>query len=305
MKSFEVFDSKFNELSKTSQWEKITTIGVNTLQDPSLSNSEKATIHARLASTYFYRGAQFYKDANHHAQLCIKIAKDVPLPKLQVRGLYLLSATNRALKQFVDALSMAQCAIEVYEQHQLNDQTLLGKVYFNYGAAADDNPDGDLNLARDKYLRALECYKATNVSDDILRVVTRLINNSAKCKDVVFANKMLMEISPEMLNLSQRSSGHYYLALSRLNKLEEKTDDARLNAEKSAEIAGRLNAPSDLKRAQDFLLTLPFPKIVGVAHTRSPLKTKPGEHPVQLDKTLEGSEIKKTLYRNNEKNDQA
>lgn len=270
MRNFADFDSEFKELSKASKWPEIIQLGEETLKNPELSKTDCATIHVRLASSYFYLGSTTnYEKAKQHAENGHAIAEAAQAPDLIVRSLYLLSATNRALKDFVLARIQIEKADNAFKAHKLEDQVLLGKIYFNWGAAEGDDPKKpNIQLERDKYLKALECYKSTKSTDDIFRVTIRLINNAVKSKDVEFAHNMLLEIQPEMLNPEQRSAGHYYLALSRANLLKGKINDARDNAEKAVSIAERLQASVDLERAQTHLLTIPTPTIVGSAHVR-------------------------------------
>ncbi len=52
--------------------------------------------------------------------------------------------------------------------------TLLGKIYFNMGAAESDNPQGNLEKAAKYYTDALANFHRGASNDDIVRATVRL-----------------------------------------------------------------------------------------------------------------------------------
>ncbi|MBM3191697.1 MAG: tetratricopeptide repeat protein [Chlamydiae bacterium] len=124
---------------KEPSWEEVLSSGAKALkhcQNP----QEAAKLAAHLASTAFYLGN--YALASTYARQVHELAEATADTALLLRSVYLESAIHRALGRYEEAVATAEKALMIYEQHHLKEPLLLGKIYFNLGAAHADNPEG-------------------------------------------------------------------------------------------------------------------------------------------------------------------
>lgn len=175
----------FEDLAKSEDWPAIILQGTAALEEARKNGrtQDEAKICAQLTSTTFYQGD--YQQALIYANRCHELAEDFEDPSLFIRALYLESAVYRALagkeaqefsqqKLFLRAVEIAEGAAAVYSERKVNDNNLLGKIYFNLGAAHADNPKGNLEQASGCYFRAYHCFENANATDDIIRTSIRL-----------------------------------------------------------------------------------------------------------------------------------
>lgn len=175
----------FERLAKSEKWDEIIAQGTAALEESKNTGKtqEEAKICAQLTSTTFYQGD--YVQALVYANRCHELSKDFVDLSLYVRALYLESAVYRALapKNMVEeakqasyyrAVEIAEEALDVYSKERIENPNLLGKIYFNLGAAHADNPKGNLELAARCYLKALDCFGGVRANDDHIRTSIRL-----------------------------------------------------------------------------------------------------------------------------------
>lgn len=163
--------------------------GEAALLDSSLEQTEKADIHAILASTSFYMGD--YGAMQRHAESCIHLADDVSDSARKIKGLYLLSAAFRGQQDYSRARETILLATGLLDDH--SSRGLIAKVYFNAGAAfADaDNPD---------FQKALNCYEKGLIhvnpdSDQYARFIIRIANCYWQLGDGLTARYLLSSLA--------------------------------------------------------------------------------------------------------------
>lgn len=175
----------FEGLAKAEQWNEILVQGKGALELAKVLNREQdeAKICAQLTSSSFYLGD--YDQALKYAERCHELAKAFVDPSLFIRALYLESASYRALAQknedeqtqqttFCRAVDIAENAITLYLGNKVNNLALYGKLHFNLGAAHADNPKGNLEKARECYLKAVACFSSMQAHEDVIRTNIRL-----------------------------------------------------------------------------------------------------------------------------------
>lgn len=184
LETLSTYFENFERLAKAEQWKEILSQGQVAIEAAKNTGKkgDEAKICAQLTSTAYYLGD--YDAALGYATRCHQLAEAFEDPALFVRALYLESAVHRALagkkneqeqqRAYQLAVSIAEKARELYLEKKLDNQSLQGKIYFNWGAAHADNPQGDLKKAADCYEMALTCFKNASANDDIIRTRIRL-----------------------------------------------------------------------------------------------------------------------------------
>jgi tetratricopeptide (TPR) repeat protein len=172
------FDN-FKQLKEEAKWDEIILQGTRALDAARRLGRpvDEAKIAAQLTSTSFYQGD--YESALKYANCCHELSEHFEDKRLFIRALYLESAVHRALagkgqSSYSRAVAIAEEALDVYAQSGLDDPALLGKVYFNLGAALADNPEGDLSLAQKTYSKAINFFQQANAEEDVVRSMIRL-----------------------------------------------------------------------------------------------------------------------------------
>lgn len=212
----ETYFKNFEILSKSEKWEDIIAQGAVALDVAKKSNrySDEAKISAQLTSTAFYMGN--YDQALIFATRCHELAEKFEEPYLFIRALYLESAVHRALAAkekdekaqqacYLLAVEICEKASSVYSKMDIKNLPLKGKIFFNLGAAHADNPKGCLDRAESCYIIALECFKGSNATEDVIRTSLRLgkiyllQNQFDRCQQIL--NEMRPLISYERISM--------------------------------------------------------------------------------------------------------
>jgi tetratricopeptide (TPR) repeat protein len=200
----------FESLAKMEKWEEIISLGTEALKAVKITGRTgiEAKICAQLTSTAFYMGN--YTSALNYANRCHELSKEFTDPSLYIRSLYLESAIHRAFaskhtdeevqqKSFQHAVATAEEAIEVYSKSKVDNENLIGKVYFNLGAAHADNPKGDLEKAVLCYTTAVYHFKNVNAVDDIIRTHVRLGKVYLLQKKYQLTEEVIKEVRSQIL----------------------------------------------------------------------------------------------------------
>lgn len=172
-------------LIKAEKWEEI----IEQSTAP-LAEAKEVKRHADATKIYVQRTSAFFKLGKYAEALesmlcCDALFNDFENPLLTIHALYLKSAVYRALagqsqieeeqqKSYRQAIETAEAALHVYVEEKIKNEKLLGKVYFNLGAAHADNPKGALPDAVLCYQTALKCFEISNSLEDQIRTHVRM-----------------------------------------------------------------------------------------------------------------------------------
>lgn len=172
-------------LSKAEKWEEI----IEQSAAP-LAKATETKRHADAAKIYVQRTSAFFKLGKYAEALESTVCCDVLFnhfenPPQTIHALYLKSAVYRALagqnqieeeqqKSYQQAIETAEAALHVYVEEKMQNEKLLGKVYFNLGAAHADNPKGTLPDAVLCYQTALKCFEISDSLEDSIRTYVRM-----------------------------------------------------------------------------------------------------------------------------------
>lgn len=228
------------DLLKPQDWPTVCDLGEKALQDEFLSDPEKAQVHARLASSYFYLGD--YESMIRHIQECRSIALDISSKKYLVRSLYLLSAYYRGNLLFKEAKATISEAIGLIESDV--EDCLKAKVFFNAGAAHADDPCGNLFQAIDYYQKAINLLDST--SNDAYRTQIRM----AKCWLVLKNYKEAWETLFPLfqVNLELRTYIHLQYVSAQVNVAQGEWETALTQISHALKSAEKLQMKVDIER---------------------------------------------------------
>lgn len=254
----EAYLNSFENLASKESWDEIISQGIRALQGAKILGriKDEAKICAQLTSTSFYQGD--YVKALEYANRCHELSETFEDPSLFLRVLYLESAVHRALaskqpdetaqqRSYSHAVRIAEEAARFYELTGLDNPSLKGKIYFNWGAAHADNPKGHLTQAHTCYLSALHSFESVNATDDVIRINIRLGKVYLLQKDYSAVEDIIHTIHSQTCNERiamhvdyleaqlKCSTGDYVAAiqsveagLNRAKKLGAKEDQRRL-----------------------------------------------------------------------------
>ena len=244
----------FEPLAKAEKWNEIILQGRVALDVAKQAgrSQDEAKICAQLTSTAFYMGD--YDQALVYAKCCHELSEAFVDPALLIRALYLESAVYRAQASYVRAVQIAREALLVYETKGIDNRALLGKVYFNLGAAHADNPQGDLGQAEDSYIKALECFKIIEAQDDLIRTNMRLGKVYLLQKKYDLSQKIIDEVRP--LITSERLAMHADYLEAQLKVAVNDIDSAVSIAKTGLARAKALGAKEDEVRLISLLSSL-------------------------------------------------
>ena len=248
----EDYFKNFESLSKLEKWDNIITQGSAALEIARNfhRHREEAKIYAQLTSTAFYMGD--YTQALLYANHCHELSELFDDPSLLIRAIYLESAAHRALAGkeeqeetqqyfYLRAVEICEEAAVIYSKTAITNVNLKGKVYFNLGAAYADNPKGNIEKANNCYSIALDCFKHTNATDDVVRTSIRLGKIYLLQKNHLLCQQMLDEVRP--LIVTERLSMHadYLEAQLKLaqNDLEAAFSIATVGLEKAKKLGAK------------------------------------------------------------------
>lgn len=242
----DAYFKNFEKLAKAEKWEEIIIQGSAAL-DVAIEEGnthDEAKICAQLTSTSYYKGD--YLHALDYATRCHELSEKFDDQTLYVRALYLESAIYRAQENYEKAVATAEEALKIYDKKNIHNFALLGKVFFNLGAAYADDPNGDLTKAEENYERALKSFKKAKANDDLIRTSLRLGKVYLLQKKYDLSEKIVKKVRPKIN--SERIAMHAdYLEAQLLFALNA-VDKAKSVAEKGLEHAKVLGASEDEKR---------------------------------------------------------
>lgn len=238
----EFFD-RFDEL-KVENWEVLCCLGEKALEE-NLLPEEAAQIHARLASSYFYLGN--YDAMKKHAIACQSIALDQSSQLYLIHSLYLLSAYYRGQKEFQEAQSTIEKALQL-----ITDEIppcLKAKVFFNAGAALADNPNGNPHQALTYYEKALALLDSN--SNDAYRTQIRI----AKTYLLVGQNSQAWQILLPLFEetLEPKTNVHLLYVTAQLHLLEGNRQAALRLIQQALPLAEQLQMNVDIGRLKNLI----------------------------------------------------
>ncbi len=197
----------------------------------------------QLASTWFYMGnAEKCKELAHRA---IGMAVDYSYRSGEIRGLYLLSAAERA-QQDSAAVKTAERALNLSNQYLPDDHGLKAKVLYNLAAAESDVKPANLVASAMHLQQAAILFKQAGKDYDVLRAKIRLARVEYLQGNYQQALKTAETVKSFVKKPREEMIYNYQLAkiYHRLGKWQD--------ALKRVEIAGikaeKLNATADLER---------------------------------------------------------
>ncbi len=257
----DTYFDEFTSLKKSEDWNRIIALGEVAIQEAVRKQRwvDEATIHAQLASTEYYKGN--YLKTVEHADRCRALAHCTADEKLLVRSMYLQSAAYRALAGqakgddqdflFSRAAISGQDALKAYHDRKISDDNLLGKVYFNLGAAESDNPKGNLEQASKHYIDALTSFRQAQSSDDIVRATVRLAKVRLLQDQPKEAEKLVTEVRPQVR--AERDLMHLEYLRAQIAQSQGSSKEAVFLAGQALSRAKKLGAQADEQRFQHFI----------------------------------------------------
>lgn len=261
----ESYFKKFEMLTKSEKWEDIISQGTMALEVAKKDNryQDEARICAQLTSTAFYKGD--YNQALIYASRCHELSEEFIDPSLFIRALYLESAVYRALApkdneeqaqqaSYLRAVEIGEEAASLYSKRNVENINLKGKIYFNLGAAHADNPKGDLEKAENCYSIAIECFKNTNATDDVIRTSIRLGKVHLLQRNYALSQQVLDQVRP--LIASERLAMHADYLEAQLKLALNDSGNAIRIAKNGLERAKVLGAKEDELRLRSLLQSI-------------------------------------------------
>ena len=232
--STEDFFSSFDIL-KFKDWEKLTTLGEKALEEKG-----NPKIHARLATSYFYLGR--YEEMKKHVDQCLEHSLDEESNDLLVQTLYLLSAYHRSQSSYTEARNVIEKAL--HKVRSLDNSVLLAKVLYNAGAAEEEDPKGNLDLAKQYFEEALTLHDPH--SNDCHRVLLHLGKVHLLKNAPSVTTTILSKLSNE--KLFPRTQAHFFSLSAQLALAKGNKEEATLFIDKGLALAEQLHMTTDIKR---------------------------------------------------------
>lgn len=157
-------------------WDKLLNKGNEALAKSPLTNPQKAEIHGRLASAYFY--ISNFEKVEEHAKACRHLAEgDL---SLNCKSLYLLSSYYRTIAQdpanAAEASTLFDTAKALIEEAlvcPVNDPFIEAKIFYNAGALASDKANPNLQAASLYYTKAMDIFQSLDKEDEYNRTAIR------------------------------------------------------------------------------------------------------------------------------------
>ena len=205
----------------------------------------------QMASSSFYLGD--YVEADRLAEKGYSLAVSLKNNAGQIEGLYLLSAVART-RGNISAVELAEKALHLFRESDINDRSLEGKVYMNLGAALSDIEPGDLVYARQYLQKAYILFLDLNHKQDTLRAGLRLVRVDYLLDQYDRALKFLESLS--LLVDDPRSEMLYGYQMAKVLHRLKQWDEAGSYAIKARKLASELNAKKDEERLESLLIAI-------------------------------------------------
>ncbi len=258
----EPYFNKIKELKESEAWKEIILAGELALSNNPEISSKIATIHADLASSYFYLGE--YQTGLLHSQICLDMGKQLKQPVVIVHGLYLLSAYLRAQASIAanpkEKEVLFQAAKDWIEQafsYSIEQECpfIYAKALFNKGAAYADDPLGDLEVAKECYQKAMEIFFNLEQRDDYSRTAIRL----GKIYFLKNTQEPLKELFAQLENypMRQKTLAQFFYLKSQYLLAIQDYKQAQSILLKAIDIAKSLEMKVDLQRYTDLMNQIP------------------------------------------------
>ncbi len=216
----------------------------------------KAQIELQLSSSEFFLGN--YTESLELAESARTFAKQHSIWREYIESLYLLSGIYRGLDND-DAINFGKKALEILEQHRIDDNFLRAKIHYNLGAAYSESKTSsrDLKKAEQSFRKAFQIFSSQNNHYEMVRVGLRLARVEYLRKNYINA---LIEIETVENHINgPRSRMLYHYQLGKVLLAMGRYSAAVIEAEKALELADRLHAIVDrsriaklIKKAEDF-----------------------------------------------------
>jgi len=234
---FEIRDSR-----ESSCWKEATALAKDTLSLPG-GQLYSYPLTLLMGSLYFYMGhcGQFLGTLEE-MRVHIDPEKERPV---SVQFDILLSSFYRKLACWSDSLEVIERA---YKHSEGEEGPLRWSVLYNYAAILMDKPDPDSSKAKQLISELIDAIKSTGEDDPkqyVVRASIRLSNLFVSEEQLDESEALLNRIKSNKKMLNTRVHLHYCIALVKLLKAQAQA--AKL---KAIEIAEKLGADDDLKRAQ-------------------------------------------------------
>lgn len=258
----EPYFNKIKELKENEAWKEIILAGELALSNNPEISSKIATIHADLASTYFYLGE--FQTGLLHSQICLDIGKQLKQPVVIVHGLYLLSAYLRAQASITanhkEKEVLFQAAREWVEQafaYSIEEECpfIYAKALFNKGAAYADDPSGNLDIAKECYQNAMEIFLKLEQHDDYSRTAIRLGKIYLLKDEHKPLNELFVQL--EKYPIRQKTLAQLFYLKSQYLLTKQDYKQAQSNLLQAIDIAKSLEMKIDLQRYTDLMNQIP------------------------------------------------
>jgi tetratricopeptide (TPR) repeat protein len=250
------FQNSFEVLAKNEKWEEILSLGSLAFEEAKKFGKiqEEAKICAQLTSTCFYQGN--YPRALEYVHRCHQLSEELE-PSLFLRALYLESAIYRAFAGkssdeaneqalYLRAVETGEKAVDLYLEKGIDNTSLKGKIYFNLGAGHADNPKGNLYKAIECYSMAIDCFRQSRQSEDLVRTYIRLGKVRLLQSEYNMTQEIIDEIRP--LISSKRIAMHLDYLEAQLRIALKDFYRAKLLVEEGLSKAEMLGANEDYFR---------------------------------------------------------
>jgi tetratricopeptide (TPR) repeat protein len=238
---------KGSEFKKQGLWDKHIEYGeiaLKTCQENGLLE-EEGQLSTQLASTYFYRGN--YERTKQLAARSLDIYQKLNGSEGSIASLYLLSAAERGLKHYTQAVNFAEQALALCTE----ENELKAKVLFNLAAALSDQETPEVARALEYLQSAKLLFTAEQDDDYVGRTVLRIGRLYLLKEEPQSALEVLQEGIPHFHQ--DRVFMHYHFlmaqALRKLGMEEGALQEARI----AKVLSLRLDAHEDFKRIDFFL----------------------------------------------------
>lgn len=251
--------SSLSGLRERGERRQIVVNGELALGDGETTASERAEIHAELASRY--EELNDCMASWEHAAHCVTWARLSDHPALEVFGLIKQAEMERFKvhrkiegASLVQAAAFAEEAIHLYHFKELDQPYLLGKAYYNLGVACDEDPYGSSNRALNAYREASLIYHQYGTEDDLSRLSNHLAYCYLRMGQIDLAIQTLREA--ECFKKSDRSRVGYAFVWAGIEKARGRVDLARTWAEEAVAGAKQLTAYVSVRWLEEYLSNL-------------------------------------------------
>ena len=210
----------------------------------------KAQIELQLSSSQFFLGN--YAESLELVDSAVAFARQHFRWREQIEGLYLRSGIYRGMGDN-DSITYGKQALEMLDQHRIEDSFLRAKILYNLGAAYSEASGSarDLKKAEQAFRQSFKLFSSQNNYYEMVRVGLRLARVEYQRRNFINALIEIEAIEPYVNGPRSRMLYHYQLGKVLLGMGRQK--DAGVEAEKALLFADQLHAVVDQARITELI----------------------------------------------------